>query len=216
MNKKLLVFLGFICLFANSCRVFPSEISPRASEFPLVLTDSIEIEKIQRIALSDEWVAVQTPGEITAIDMKTKNTLWKLQSTVPDIDSEFEIIDNNLIFASQNEIVILTKSGERIPLALYSGRHQLIQLIAIYHNYIYVIRGGDWILEVYDISGNTMLWEKWVGRGNTNVFYTDRGNVGIVVTPGNIAAINNSTGELIWEYEREILQSTINGDTHRS
>lgn len=213
MNKRLLVILGFLWLFTNSCRVFASENHPDVGEFPLVLTDSMEIEKVQRIAFSDEWIAVQTPGEITAIDLKTKNVLWKIQSLAPDIDSEFEIVDDNLIFASQDEVFILAKNGERIPLTLNPNQDQLIRLIAVYHSYIYVIRGGDWTLEVYDFAKNSMLWQRWVGRGNTSVFYEGQKNVGFVVTPRGIGAFNNSTGELIWEHKREILHSTINSDT---
>lgn len=209
MKKTNIFLLAILLLFFNSCNVPPIEKRFSAGEFPLILTESLGFENIQRVVFSDSWAVIQTPGKLSAIDLDTKKIIWSIEPIAPAINSEFVISNDKLIFASRDKIMIINREGEKIPINLSPDRKQLIELAAVYFDYVYVIRGGDWILETYDISSNAMLWQKRVGRGYTSVFYSEDDNISYIVTASSVFAISNSTGKLLWEQERKILCSTF-------
>jgi len=156
-------------------------------------------------------MATYSSGKVTAWDVETQKTLWSIDLPVrADKDSEFQISNDILIAASTDQIFLVNKLGEKEELNLLSEGENIVRLVAIYPNYIYVIRGYDWRLEAYDISQNALLWTTYVGRGGCDVFYDASKNIAYVTTRDkSIHAFDNATGKVVWEQDRSSLHSAF-------
>jgi outer membrane protein assembly factor BamB len=171
------------------------------SNFPLTKVLTIPVDgEVEEIAIADTWIAVHTYEKIIAMDIETQKMLWSINMQVDHYGESFKIINNTLIAASQDQIILVDKQGQKREIALepIKGPINIIKVASIYPNHVYVIR-GEWILEVYDISENTMLWKMFVGRRMGNVFYDSSNNVAYVTTDDSLRAFDNSSGKLLWE-----------------
>jgi len=185
------------------------------SNFPLKQVQNFSVnESIEKIAVSDTWIATYSSGKVTAWDVETQKTLWSIDLPVrTDKDSEFQISNDILISASTDQIFLVNKLGKKEELNLLSEGENIVRLVAIYPDYLYVIRGYDWRLEAYDISQNALLWTTYVGRGGCDVFYDVSKNIAYVTTQDNsIRAFDNATGKVVWEQDRSSLHSAFEGD----
>ncbi len=186
--------------------------TPVDSDFPLKQVQIFPAtEAVEKVAVSDTWIATYSSGKVTAWDVETQKTLWSIDLPVrTDKDSEFQISNDILISASTNQIFLVNKLGEKEELNLLSEGENIVRLVAIYPNYIYVIRGYDWRLEAYDISQNALLWTTYVGRGGCDVFYDASKNIAYVTTRDkSIRAFDNATGKVVWEQDRSSLHSAF-------
>ena len=186
------------------------------SNFPLKQVQTFSVnESIEKIAVSDTWIAIYTRGKVTAVDVETQKTLWSIDLVRTDTDSEFQIINDILVAATENDqIVLVNKFGQKRELDMKHEEGRITRLVAIYPNYIYVIRVHNvWTLEAYDISQNALLWTTRVGRGGCDVFYVASKNVAYVTTRDkSIRAFDNATGKVVWEQDRSSLHSAFEGD----
>ena len=116
------------------------------------------------------------------------------------------MVNNSLIAASQDQIILVDKQGQKKEISLepIKGPINIIKVASVYPNYIYVIRGPDWTLEVYDISKHTMIWKMFVGRGFGNVFYDPSNNVAYITTDDSLRAFDNLSGKLLWKMDEGI------------
>lgn len=205
--KKIRTVILLFLLTTSSCYNY-SENKKQEGEFPLVESLTINVnESIQQLAISDDWAVVETPGKLTAIDITTQDTLWTLDDFSPDVDSQFGITEDIFTTVSYERILIVDRTGERKTVDLDPNGGDIIQLISTYPDYLYIIRGHSWNLEVYDISNNILLWETGVGRGQTNAFYDSQSGIAYIVTPRTIKAFENSNGKLLWERKTNVRQS---------
>lgn len=113
------------------------------------------------------WIAVYTPNQITAIDIDTQKILWNINFTVDIIlDYQFQAVDDELVAVSTDQIILLNRAGEKKVINLQSHGYDfdIIQLAAVYPNYLYIIRNSMRFIEAYDISKNEMVWSLPNGR----------------------------------------------------
>jgi outer membrane protein assembly factor BamB len=186
------------------------------TNFPLEQTLTISIgEDIEEVAVADNWIAVSTyQDKIIAIDIDTAKRLWTINFSV-DTYSKFQIINDVLFAASQDQIIMVSKQGSHKEIALAALKEtfpspiNIIKLAAIYPSYLYVIRGSNWTLEVYDITKNTLLWKVFVGRGFGNVFYDSSNHAVYVTTDDSLRTFDNSSGELLWKMKGVFAQSVF-------
>jgi outer membrane protein assembly factor BamB len=213
-TKKTLFVLGVLLIILPACGSDRKTRTPVESNFPLKQVQIFPSEEvIQKIAVSNSWIATYSSDKMTAIDTETQKILWSINFNVfTDFDSEFQISNDTLIAAATDQILLVDKSGSRRTLNLEPKGGNITRLVAIYPNHIYVIRGYDWTLEAYDTSQNTLLWTTHVGRGGADVFYAASKNIAYVSTRDKgIRAFDNSTGKVIWEQDRSSLQSAFEG-----
>lgn len=205
--RKIYVLLACIILTTTSCGISVNE---NEINFPLRQSVVIQVDyDIEKMALSDTWVAVAAPSKLTTMDITTNTVIWTFDNFLLDKDSNLQIVDTVLIAATYNEILVVDKAGDKQSVNLKPSREEVVQLVAVYENYLYVIRGANWNLEVYDIAKNTYSWETWVGRGQTDVFYDSQTGVVYVITPRSITAFENSSGELLWQQQANIKHSSF-------
>lgn len=168
---------------------------------------------IKQIAVSDTWIAVHTQNKIIAIDLNDYKTLWSTDFPVVTSEgSKFQIINDVLVVISENQIMALNKLGQKkvINFKISKDDINILKLVAVYPNYIYVVRGTQRILEAYDISRNVLMWKTVLGPGSSDVFLDSAKNITYVTSSYNaIRALDNSTGTLIWKHEGSVLQGIL-------
>lgn len=210
--KKLKILFVLLSVVLFSCSLALEKNILIESNFPLRQSYIFSVDEVvQKVAVTDTWFAIYTPGKLTGVEIETQATLWSLDSSVrADTESEFQIIDDTLIAASTNQVFLVNKSGQKLEINLEPKEEDIIRLIALYPNYLYVIRGPNWRLEVYDFHRNVKLWSMLVGRGGADVFYDDSQNIAYVTTRDNFFhALNNTTGEVVWKQDRSSLHSAF-------
>ena len=207
MKKLIIIFM--LGLMAVSCGVISPQTFPQNQNFPLV--NVVEIpskDKIEKVAISDTWLAIQTQNNLTGLDIVTQKQLWSIPFS-GDVTSKFSIVNDNLVAASNYQIVVVNKLGQKKVIDL--GAIVVIdELISVNGNFLYIIRDQDWNLAVYDISKNLLLWKTAVGRGITDVFLDPVNGVVYVVTTESVRAFDNSSGTLLWQQERGAWHSVLN------
>lgn len=195
-----------------SCNISEGQEASIELDFPLEQVQNLPTnEAIEKIAVSDTWIATYSSGKVTAWDVETRKTLWSIALPVrTDNDSEFQIINDILVAAYTDQIFLVNKLGQKSELDLPPEEGGITRLVAIYPSYIYVIRGYDWRLEAYDISQNALLWTTYVGRGGCDVFYDASKNIAYVTTRDkSIHVFDNTTGKVVWERDRSSLHSAF-------
>jgi outer membrane protein assembly factor BamB len=209
--RKNCVILACIILITASCGLSSSENEKTETNFPLRQSSVIQVDHdIEKMAITDTWIAITTPNKLTAMDISTNTVIWTLDNFLLDKDSDLQITDNTLFATTYGEVLAVNESGDRKSINLKPSTDDIVQLVAIYNNYLYLIRGANWNLEVYDIAKNTYLWEVWVGRGQTDVFYDSQTGIVYVITPRSITAYENLSGELLWQQQTNIKHSSFN------
>ncbi len=217
MNKSNLTLILFITLaiMLTSCKSAKDQL-PIDSNFPLQQVAKFSFdETIERLAISDTWVAMQTADGLIGFDMNSSETLWSIPFDVwYATGSKFQIIDDYLIAASDTQVALISRDGQLTPLNIASSEGGKIwRLVAVYPNYVYIIRGPDWTLEAYDITENRLLWQITVGRGGADVFYDPaRGITYITTRDYSIRAIENATGVVLWTLDKRVLHSAFDAN----
>lgn len=207
--KQISLTLLCLILVMVSCTEQTS-LSQLEVNFPLEVASTLPVgENIQRLAITDNWAAVQVPGNIIAIDTITGERLWTLNNFSADKDSEFQITDDVLSVVNYEKILLVNRLGEQKEINLKPSGGHIFRLIATDGNYLYIIRGPDWTLEAYDIPKNALLWETWVGRGQTDAYYDEESGIAYIVTPEFINAFENSSGKLLWQQPANVKHSTF-------
>ena len=208
MKKIILVLL--VCLTMQSCSLYSS---PPLGEtkFPLKRVLSLPTEKnVHGIAIGETWIAFYTDDSIIAMNLDMREKLWTTKMKVQDYGDSFRMIKNKLIAVSEDQILLIDKDGYRKEISLdlieapvsiikTQDPNNIIKVMSIYTDYIYVVRGSSWILEAYNISKNTIMWKLPVGRGIGNVLYDSSSDVVYLITDDSIRAFENLSGRLLWE-----------------
>ena len=196
-----------------SCGTPSGNSAPVESNFPLKQVFSIPVDEvIQRLAVLDTWIAIGTPNKIIAIDIDTQKTLWSVDfRPTASFEDKFQFTNDTLVAASSDQIILLDRAGQKRKLNLGPDRHiptiidmtdstTIMEMAGIYPNNIYIVRGSMRILEAYDISKNKIIWSISDGRG-AKVFLDPSNNIAYVTTPYSIRAVNNASGDVLWEDE---------------
>lgn len=206
--KRIALALLILSLI-SACMIYETP-SLDESTFPLKQFLTLPIEgDIQEIAVSDTWIAIHTLDKIIAIDIDTQKTLWSRNFSVITYGEGFLMNGDTLVAASLDQIVLMGKLGEEKVINLDPGGGSITKLVAVYPNYLYVIRDPKWTLEAYDISKNILLWKTIVGRGGADeVFYGSPNNIAYV-SGGPVRAFDNSTGALLWEQKGNVWRSAF-------
>lgn len=202
-------FLSVILLLPLLLGCTSSKFVPEEVNFPLTKSKTYSLDKeVLKFGILDSYLIVETYDGVQSIDTSTDKVIWEEKKFQIDHDSDILFTDDYAVMMSYQQILIAHKNGHKKFLNLNPKRKDNIRLVAAYTNYVYVIRGGVWVLEVYDISENRMIWEASMGRGLTQIFYEPSINVAYAVNSSSIRTLNNNTGELLWEYEINANQST--------
>jgi len=205
MKKTTIIFI--LGLIAVACGITPSQTLPQNQNFPLIGVAEIPSNnKVQKIAVSDTWLAIQDQNNLVGFDLTTQKKLWSIPFHL-DTDSSFSIVNDNLVAASGTQIILINKSGQKSIVVTAN----IMQLISVDENFLYVMQSGNWDLAVYDISKNALLWKIPVGRGITNVHLDSSTDIVYVVTTESISAFDNISGKLLWQQERGAWYSILNG-----
>lgn len=192
-----------------SCSLFtPPALGDK--DFPLVQSFTFPVNgEIRGIAVNDKWLAYHTTKEITAIDINTQELLWQMEFPTISSDDGFQMINDRLIASSRNQIISLDMQGQREDLLIlepgdYSSEY-ILDVSDIYQNYAYLILGPLWTLEVYDTSKKVVLWKADIIQ---DAFYVSSTNIVYVITRGGeIQALDNSNGALLWQYSGNVVHS---------
>lgn len=211
--RLILIILGLSTVL-SSCNP-PKAQFPIESNFPLEQVFSVSVdEDIERVAVSDTWIAIQTVEKITAIDSTSLEVIWSIPFLAGSTDdSKFQITNNYLIVAANDQIVMIDKDGQQKQLNLNLDGGAIWRLVATYPDYLYVLRGSDWTLEAYDTNQNKFLWKTIVGRGGADVFYDSVKDTAYVLTRDHsVRAFENSTGVVLWETKKSVLLSVFDAD----
>lgn len=206
----LILFVTFSCVFVSAPPI-------GEHDFPLKQVAKLSVEGvIKKIAVGDTWIAVSTSEKIIAMDIDVQKILWRISFST-DSYSKFQIIDDKLFAASNDQIIMVDRQGLEKEIALapfqetFPSSINIIKLIAVYPNYLYVIRGLNWNLEAYDISKNAMLWRKQVGRGIVDVSYDPMDKFVYVTIDDTVYVDDNLTGEFIRKTERQFGKHLVDG-----
>jgi len=193
-------------LIVVACGITPSQTLPQNQNFPLIGVAEIPSnDKVKKLSVSDTWLVIQDQNNLVGFDLITQKQLW----SVPfhsDIDSRFSIVNDNLVAASDTQIIVINKSGQKKIVVTVN----IMQLISVDENFLYVMQGANWDLAVYDISKNALLWKIPIGRGITNVNLDSSTGVVYVVTTESVSAFDNISGKLLWQQESGAWHSTLN------
>jgi hypothetical protein len=212
MIKTQIIVTMFITtmVLLSGCKAAGHQL-PIESNFPLKQAVNISSnEEIERMAVSDTWMAIQTSSKLIGLDINSQERLWSVDFKLwYTRGTKFQIVNDNLIAASRKEIILVNREGQATNIALdLPNEGSIIRLVAVYPNYLYVITGPDWLLQVYDITQNSLLWKTTVGRGGADVFYDAITDIAYITTRDySIRAFENSTGKLLWEQEKSVLHS---------
>ena len=211
LRKNYLFVLIISLLVLSSCS--SSSFVPEEHNFPLAKSKSIDLnEDVGTIAVSDSFLVFETPNTLQAVDIDTDKTLWTLNDFNLNPESEIMFSNDVTIIMLRNNVLLVDSKGNQTFLNLNRKLSQNIDLIEVYKNFVYIIRGGDWTLEVYDISKNKLLWETPTGRGGTQIFYDNSKDIVYVTNVSSIRAFNNDAGELLWQYDIRIDESAYYND----
>ncbi|MEO7841028.1 MAG: PQQ-binding-like beta-propeller repeat protein [Anaerolineales bacterium] len=187
---------------------------PVESNFPLKQNQIFSTDEvIKRIAVSDTWMVVYTPGTARIIDLDTKKILWETNLKIQADDPlAFVIVDEVLVATSENQVVLMDKLGYKKTLTLAApdeDTKDIIRVAAVYPDNIYLNRFPDWDLEAYKISQNAKQWTLSVGRGTTDVFYDEITDVAYIPTRHeSFFAVDNTTGEVLWKHDGSTISTT--------
>ncbi|MBV6451186.1 MAG: Outer membrane protein assembly factor BamB [Anaerolineales bacterium] len=211
MKRIIFVLLSLIAI--SSCGSKKTLATPLELNFPLRQSAIWPFdEEVRRLAVSDTWFAVQLFGKIVAVDIDTRNVLW-YRNFAADIYSEFQILNDVLVVASENQIITIDRGGneKEIRLEATADEINIVKLVSVTENYLYVIRGSKWTLEAYDIPKSILLWRTIVGRGGgDDVFYEPQSDIAYI-SGGPIQAIDNRSGSLLWKQDGNVLNSIYLG-----
>lgn len=186
---------------------------PVESDFPLKQEQIFSTDDvIKRIAVSDTWMVVYTPGTARIIDLDTKEIHWTTNlSSQADDPLGFVIVDDVLVATSEDQVVVMDKLGSKKTLTLAAPdeeKRDIIRVAGVYPDHIYLHRFPDWDLEAYSLSQNARLWSLFVGRG-ANVFYDEVANVTYITTHyESFFAVDNTTGEVLWKKGGSTISTT--------
>lgn len=212
--KRINIKYAFLFLIASlvSCSK-PSENQILLdSNFPLEQTRRVHFdETIKRVAVSDDWIGLQTANKLIALSTQKGELAWTVDfKSTYSARSEFQIVNNTLVAASDRQVIIIDETGHTKDIELSPDEESVWEIVAIYPDYVYVLRGPDWILEAYELSTNTLQWRTKVGRGGVNVFYDSEHNIAYVTTRDYaIRAIDNSSGTVLWKEDKSVISSTF-------
>jgi outer membrane protein assembly factor BamB len=185
------------------------------TNFPLKKVTEIPIEEdIEEIAVGETWIAVATSDSMIGFDIDTQKRLWSIDfSVITYSDPAFRMVNDTLIAASSDQLLVIEKTGNTRPLNLNPEGGTITHLSAASSNYVYIIRGSKWTLEAYDFINNKLLWTIIVERGGRGAFYDKLKDIVYVPTSNNsILAIENSTGKLLWKKTGGVLHSVFEED----
>src|SRR5258706_9788730 len=196
--KKIIAILVILPIIL-SCMLY-SNPSLGESNFPLrkTLTTRIEAD-IKEIAVGNNWIAVRTDHAVIALDIETLKTLWKLELQVSSSGEGFQMLDDRLITASEEQLILIDKQGNKKEIDVDPDVKTITRILGVYSDYIYVVGGPEWDLEAYDISQNRMLWKSRIGRNVGNVFYDPIKNIAYLTKGDLVRAYDNSSGKVLWE-----------------
>ena len=156
--KKILALIVLLLPVLGAC--FSSSLVFEEENFPLTQTDNLSAgETIYHLGTSDSALVFDTLNSVQGIDVDKHTVDWKVDGFSANVDSEILFSDNYAVLMSDDAILLIDNQGQKTFLNLNERRRGNIDLAAVHGNYIYVIRGGFWDLEVYDITTNKMLWE---------------------------------------------------------
>lgn len=221
--KIVVVLLIHLSLLSCSNASETPTLSPIGSDFPLRQDISFPMNsEIQKMTASKTWAATYSAGKligpdigtgsvnyasgkITAIDLKSKRTIWSIDlPVVVNTNQEFQIIDDTLVFVSTtDQVILINKAGQEHELNLQPNNENIIKIVPAYPQYLYVIRGSERTLEAYDIANNTFLWQTSIERRIVNMFYDTRKNIAYVTTDAYLRAFDNTSGKMLWSNDDE-------------
>ena len=207
---KKIIIICLLGLIAVACSVTSPQVFPQNQNFPLIrIAEITSSDKIIKVAVSDTWLVIQSQKNLTGFDLATQKQLWNtpFQSKV---DSRFAIVNDNLVAASGEGIIVVDKLGQKKVVNL-GVNVNIDQLISINENFLYVMQDASWNLAVYDLSKNDMLWKIPVGRGITDVFPDSSTGIVYVVTTKSVSAFDNLSGTLLWQREGGAWHSVLDG-----
>lgn len=112
--KKLFLYFFYI-LFLVSCISAPTKHVPVEFHFPLKQTKIYSTsEVIERIAVSDTWLAVYTPGSVTGVDIESGESLWKMKLAIQADDPlSFVMVDNLLLATTPDQVWVIDQLGQK-------------------------------------------------------------------------------------------------------
>jgi outer membrane protein assembly factor BamB len=199
--KKLVLAITFLPILL-SCVLYSTP--PLGdTNFPLKKSQSIPIgETIRDIAIGDTWIAVQTNNSIIGLDIDTFATLWKIDVRVNVFGEGFKIVGDRLVTISEGQkLILVDRNGNKEEKALDDDVTTVVRIPGIYPDYVYVVGGSYWSLEVYDLVQDKMLWKSKVGRSIGPVFYDPANNIAYLTKDDSITAYENSSGKVLWKKE---------------
>ena len=208
--KKALTFF-FIFAVTVACSALSSA-TLAEQNFPLRQDRTIVVgAAIEEIAVLDTWISVATSDKITGFDIDTQKPLWSVDfSVITYADPGFRVVDDMLLAASADQLIVADRSGVIRNIDLNPEGGTITRLSAAYSNYVYIIRGPRWILEVYDFLNNELLWTAVVERGGRDAFYDESKDTTYVPTSNNsILAFDNSSGAFLWRKSGSVLHSAF-------
>jgi outer membrane protein assembly factor BamB len=165
-------------------------------------------EYIYGLAVSNDWIAAGRSFGITAIDSKTGKVLWKNDFPL-DIDSSLVFSQGNLIVADSSSIKVIEKSGKEFASIELNSKGENAKVVAAVDDHIFVMRIPSWILEVYDIQRETMIFDVAIERGGVSISIDSGPKIVYISTTRFIDAYNLITGDLTWELKKSASISTF-------
>lgn len=112
MKMRKITIALIALMIISSCKSNGTSSPPVVSNFPLTSYTVIPINgSVQRLAVAETWFATQTTDKIIAMDIQTQQKLWS-KVFVSDVYSEFQIINDTLVTASSDQIILVNRQGE--------------------------------------------------------------------------------------------------------
>jgi outer membrane protein assembly factor BamB len=206
LHKSILFPLIFLFLLIVGCS--SADFVPENVDFPLAQSKSFSPgAQIRKIGVADSFIVLEIMDKLQAVDLNTNKVIWRIDDFQMDLDSDILFTDDSTVVMSQHDIVVIDFQGKTKFLNLSGERNQNIRLLSAVGNYVYVISGGNWDLEAYDIAANKMIWNVWTGRGNTQVFYEQASDIAYVANSNSVRAFDNASGKMLWRYTVDIDKS---------
>ena len=202
MKQKTLLMLMIFVYLLTSCRSSDTDSIIKETRFLLSEGWSYQLGyRVYRVAILDDWIAIGKSYGIESIDAKTGRAMWTLSFPL-ETESLLSFSDGNLIASDDSQIRVIDKSGEEVSSINMDSRKDRAQIIAVYSSYVFVVRIPSYVLEVYNIKTESIIWEKLVDRGGVTINFDLDTNTVFVTTSRFVAAHDVLDGSPKWEIDQ--------------
>jgi outer membrane protein assembly factor BamB len=207
-NYKLTSIALIIAFVLVACAPLQNQTSITSNNFPLnKIWEKSTGDSIYEMAASDNMVFVTTSTNLIAIDTTNGIVLWTKKYQI-DSDAQLLLSEDEIIITDSDQIILIDYSGVEVGRISLASKDGKAEFIALAGDYIFVLRRQAWLLEAYDRNKFSLVWSKYIDRGELQIYSNDESDIGYFLTLSDVSAVNLSNGEVLWKTPKHVRASS--------